>query len=206
MKDTDEKRKKILIVIICFIVVGLLSTFLLVMKNTGDDSGIEEIATTNVLKEMSYSTLKVVDYEKMLDSGNYVEWEVRYSPIKNVSILYKNNNEQKDTYVATSIQETVDFQPEKLNVTNSYDKKIEGNDTGILYQTSLKESEEYVAFLISRGYKIRRKILTPNYAEIYLYDDSNNTIRVLIFDKIMLKSVLDSNELPEIDSYFNIKH
>lgn len=211
LEDIEQKRKKkrILIVSLCFmlVLILLLCIVLFVKKSiTNEDYAKEDIGTSDVLKELSYTTLKVVEYEEKLENGNTVEWEVRYSPITNSSALYKNSQEQKDTLVANSSQEALNFNPERLTTSYYDNKKINDNDTGILYEYSLQESEEYIASLISDGYTIRRKILTPNYAEVYLYDDLNNTIRALIFENIMLTSVMDSNELPEMISYFNIRH
>lgn len=211
LEDTEKKRKKtrILIVSLCFIFIFilLLGVFLYVKKSITDvEQAKEDAETSDVLEELSYITFKVVEYEETLENGNTVEWEVRYSPITNSSVLYKNSQKQKDVFVAKSAQEVLKFNPEELSSSSNDNRKVNDNDSGILYEYSLQESEEYVASLIRRGYTMRRKILTPNYAEVYLYDSLNNTFRVLVFDNVMLASVMDSNELPEMVSYFNIRH
>lgn len=165
----------------------------------------DEYTASDAINELTYITSKVVDYENEVENGDYVEWEVRYNIITDTSKLYKNNQEQKDMFVAKSAQEAMNFNPENLTDFYDFEKNIEKNYAGIMYEFSQAESEEYVASLLNKGYKMRRKVLTPSYVEVYLYDNSHYTVRVLVFDEILLTSILDSNELPGITSYFNIR-
>lgn len=162
--------------------------------------GDEKKDINNTAEEDSYIvTMQVVDYE---DEG--ATWESRYDITNLSSSLYKNGKLINDKGI-DDLKRIINFSPESKSVKANFKDSITHNDeTGIIYELDLSESENYIASLLSNGYSIRRKILSSTCAEIYLLDTGGNTVRILCLSDKMLFGELNKNTaLPNIESYFN---
>lgn len=152
--------------------------------------------------DFSYITMSVTDYEQESQSGDFLEWQSRYSIITSSSSLYINGYLSKEQIHVSDVDEILSFDPESSIVNKDVKSKVEKNKYGILHCISLEESEQYIAGLLKDGYVLRRKIITPTYVETYLLDTEDRTTRIIAFKEYMLVAKLDRTELPEIKSYF----
>lgn len=160
--------------------------------------------STEIVKDngLTYITKQVIDYK-----GNSKEdintWEIRYNILDSISFLYKDNKYAKEV-TGVGIDQAVTFSPEIYPITYNYNEQLkESKISGIIYEFDLDTSERYVASLLNYGYTMRRKILTSNYAEVYLLDTVGNTIRIFCLKDKMLMAQLDEDApMPEIESYF----
>lgn len=199
------KKRYCKIVIIGFVclMISLAFGITIQKKNTKDIiNNVIEPNLTEEVNDFSYLTMQVTDYELKTQFRNYTEWQSRYSILTSSSTLYVDDKVYKEDVSVSNLDEIISFYPEDINQEYDYSDKIKEQDTGILYEFLIKESEEYVASLLQKGYVLRRKILTSTYAEVYLFDHQSNTIRVIAFKDKMLTAKIDNNELPEIESYF----
>jgi hypothetical protein len=189
---------KLFILISTLIILFLLGCIVkLIIPTKSANPTLENLSSENTL---TYVTKQVVDYES---KGKPNRWEIRYDIWNSSSSLYKNEKcIKKLTY--GELDKIVDFEPEALVSSHDFTEELNTeNDTGIIYEMDLKSSERYIASFLSRGYSYRRKILTPTYAEVYLYDAVGNTIRVLAFqDKLLIATLYEDTTLPRIEGYF----
>lgn len=202
-----KKYKLILIVSsICFI-----STFLgfkiYEQNNSSDDrnemnSKVELFEDTNNDIDFSYITLSVTDYEQGIQQGNYLEWQSRYNIVTSTSSLYIDGSISKEGISISNVDEIISFHPESKTDLKDIKSKVDDNEYGIIHWMSLKESEQYAGSLLQDGYVLRRKIITPTYAELYLLDKDDNTLRLIAFREYMLAANLTGDDLPDIESYF----
>lgn len=152
--------------------------------------------------DFSYVTLSVTDYEQVIQPGNFMEWQSRYNIITSTSSLYIDGSISKEGISVSNIDEIISFHPESITVIKDVKSKVKDNEHGIIHWISLKESEQYVGSLLLDGYILRRKIITPTYAELYLLDKDEKTLRIIAFREYMLAAKLTGDDLPDMESYF----
>lgn len=196
MREILRNKGKIKVLLI---VVGVFLLFSLgyILIHIFDDKKKDE---NNTDEEDAYIvTMQVIDYE---DEG--ATWESRYDITNLSSGLYKDGELINDKG-CDDLKRVINFSPESKSVKANFKDSIKHNDeTGIIYELDLSESESYIASLLSNGYSLRRKILSSTYAELYLLDTVGNTVRILcLSDKMLFGELKKNTELPDIESYFN---
>lgn len=206
------KKRHVKVTTICVIFLAIVLAFginTFVRKDAGVISKTEEIIKTEEIsdlieenKDFSYPTMQITDYEDKDQSGNHIVWECRYSIVTSSSTLYVGGKVYKEDVDCSNLSEIISFHPENIKQEFDFTNRMREQDTGILYEFLIKEAEEYVASLLEKGLTLRRKILTPTYAEVYLLNDKSKTVRIIAFKDKMLMAEIDKNELPEISSYF----
>ncbi len=144
-------------------------------------------------------TMQVIDFE-----DDDAIWESRYDVTNLSSCLYKNGK-LIDGKGCDDLKRIINFSPESSTIEADFADSIkDNNETGIIYELDLYESENYIASLLSKGYSMRRKILTSTYAELYLFDTEGNTVRILcLSDKMLIGELYENTKIPDIESYFN---
>lgn len=152
--------------------------------------------------DFSYVTMCVTDYEQVIPPGNYLEWQSRYNIVTSTSSLYIDGSISREGISVSNVDEIISFYPESMSEIKDVKSKVKENEYGIIHWMSLKESEQYVSSLILDGYILRRKIVTPTYAELYLLDKDDKTLRIIAFHEYMLAAKLTRDELPDMESYF----
>jgi competence protein ComGC len=193
----SQREKIILITIVVIVVTCLPIIFVFIGKNnkTVEDTILENTVT--------FITKQVTDYPEDID-GMPLIWESVYDEQNSISRVYAEGKEIK-SFSGGSIEKIVDFSPEvKGNLKTVVDVAIANDAMGIIYSLDMDQSLTYVADLIDSGYRIMRKVLTAEYAEVYLKSPEEKTIRILaLSDKMLMAELNKEVVLDNIDSYFN---
>lgn len=211
-KETKKSKPIVIVIGLCFVLLLIIiqtyeRKFFSDDKNesvSNDESVSDGESVVDIFNDMdlSYVTMSVTDYEQVNQTGDYLEWQSRYSIITSTSTLYMNGRVSKESIDVSNVDEIISFHPEYTNENKEVISKMRDNKDGILHRMILEESEQYVGFLLNNGYSLRRKIITPTYAELYLFDEEFKTIRIIVFREYMLAAKITGDELPTIDSYF----
>jgi hypothetical protein len=192
-----QRKKLLLIAITGIIIVCLIMIFISIGKKrkTAEDSKLEDTVT--------YITKQVIDYPDD-NNGSPLIWEIIYYEKSSISIVYGNGKEIK-RFSGGIIDKVVDFSPEvKGNLESRVDDTIPDDDMGIIYSLNMDQSLSYVAGLMENGYKLMRKVLMADYAEVYIKSPQGKILRILALPDKMLMAELDKNAvLDDIDSYFD---
>ena len=145
----------------------------------------------------------MIDYPEDIDELPLV-WETIYDEKSSISIVYGDGKEIK-RYAGGTIDKAVDFSPEAKGIIEAahYDT-ISNDDMGIIYSMNMDLSLSYITGLLDDGYRLIRKVLTADYAEVYLRSPEEKRIRILVLSDKMLMAELDEDiVLDNMESYFN---
>ncbi|MDF2905368.1 MAG: hypothetical protein K0R34_689 [Herbinix sp.] len=182
-------------------VLVIISALTIVFVLVGDKTDTEEDSV--IENSVTYVTKQVIDYPEEDDEMPLV-WQTIYVEDRSISVVYADDREIK-RYTGGIVDRAVDFTPEtKGKQETLVEEPISKDDMGIIYSFNMDQSLLYVANRLDRGYKLIRKVLTPDYAEIYLKAPEEKRIRILVLPDKMLMAELDEDVvLDDIDSYFN---
>lgn len=192
-----QSKVYLLIGIAVIIIASLTIIFVsLERKKERVEDAIQENICTFVTKQ-------VIDYPEDIDELPLV-WETIYDEKSSISIVYGDGKEIK-RYAGGTIDKAVDFSPEaKRNIEASHYDTISNDDMGIIYSLNMDQSLSYIAGLLDDGYRLLRKVLTADYAEVYLSSPEEKRIRILVLSDKMLMAELDKDiVLDNMESYFN---
>lgn len=194
-----DKKRIILLLFLVILGISLSTLFIYIYLNKNKD----DMEETVIEEAITHVTLQVIDYSNDLEDKPII-WERVYNTQNATTTLYADGKEIK-SYSGGVIDKVIDFSPETLEEVTTDKKSLsEDEKIGIIYLFSMNESQAYVADLLNNGYSLMRKVLTSNYAEVYLKNSDDKTIRILVFSDKMLMAELDAGvELDAIESYFN---
>lgn len=194
-----RKNRIALIALASIIILGL--TIVIVIRIRNSDSKILEELPDNIV---TYVTKQVIDYPEDINIPPLI-WETVYNAEESMSVVYGDGKEIK-RFNGGNVEKIVDFSPEVKGILEPEPAtdSIISHDIGIIYTMHSDQSCKYVADQIDKGYRLIRKVLTANYAEVYLKTPEDRIIRILVLsDKMLMAELKENIVLDNIDSYFN---
>ena len=142
---------------------------------------------------------KEEDYVLEFYFGGSEDVEVRYYPKTSKTVLYRNGQEGEVLSRVNKVALDVLKLEENTGVSNT----LLNRDTisELTYDSTLTESSQYINFLYSKGYKLKREVRTPQYMD-FILDSSEGSKRLLVFTQTIMVGDLDKGaELPPLEDY-----